>query len=306
MRRNLLLVFLVFSLVLLFSELGFSQVNEYYLVPVDLHVEQGDSSVEVDIYINTVDTINTFLVCLFAEGTSNPVLDTMLTGTMYSPTVPAFDPPSVVAAFWTKLVNPYGPPADPLFFVAHTWVNDLPPSSGLFCRMFFRVSGPGTLTFRTAVHSTAGATGMNTAYGPAAINWPSAGEVGSFSVTGPLNEFSLVPVDLRIFPCDSTVQVNVNIKTVDYRIEGIALPLFAEGTCNPVLDTVLTGGLQNAFPPAFYSPSLADHFIQRIVNPYGPPVDPMLFTVFTTDGGLLIQLRGFSAGCSLRSQVREP
>jgi len=294
MKRNLLLVLLAFSLVLLFSELGFSQVNEYYLVPVDLLIGPGDNTVEVDIYIHTIDTvgIGLFQVCLFAEGTSNPVLDTTLTGGLSDLDPSAFDSSTLLASFPTKYVNPYGPPSDPLIFMAHAFVSTVPPSNGLFCKMFFRVSGPGTLTFRTAVHSTAGSTAMLNRYGYVPINWAPAGEVGSFNVTGPLNEYSLVPVDLRIFPCDSTVQVNVNIKTVDPRIEILVVPLFAEGTCNPVLDTVLTGGLSDANPPAFYSPSLAEHFTQRYINPYGPPIDPMLFVGFTTDGGIYYPSEG--------------
>jgi hypothetical protein len=165
--------------------------------------------------------------------------------------------------------------------MAHAFVSHLPPSNGLFCRMFYKVSGLGTLTFRTAVHSTAGATGMNTAYGPVPINWPSAGEVGSFNVTGPVNEFSLVPIDLQISPCDSVVQVNINIKIEDAGSAGmvtvVIVALYAEGTSNPVLDTILTGGIGDANPPAFWAPSLVAFFTQRIVNPYGPPEDPLLF-----------------------------
>lgn len=300
MRRNLLLVLVALSLVLLFFRLGFSQVNEYSLVPVDLQIGPGDSTVEVDIHINTVDTIGLFLVCLFAEGTSNPVLDTILTGGLADFDPPAFASPSLLASFPTKMVNPYGPPSDPLIFMAHAFASHLPPSTGLFCRMFFRVSGPGTLTFRTAVHSTAGATGMNTAYGPAPINWPSAGEVGSFNVTGPVNEYSIVPIDLQISPCDSTVQVNVNIKTAYSCIYALSLPLFAEGTSNPVLDTVLTGGITSANPPAFNPPSLVAYFTIRQVNPYGPPAEPMFFGVFDGGCGINLPSRGSSSGCSIR------
>jgi len=274
MKKNLLLICLV--TLLFFSRLASAQVNEYSLVPVDLEIGPGDSTVQVDIYINTVDTIGAFLVALFAEGTSNPVLDTILTGGLADFNPPAFASPSLLVSFPTKLVNPYGPPSDPLIFFAHAFVSHLPPSNGLFCRMFYKVSGPGTLTFRTAVHSTAGATGMNTAYGPAPINWPSDGEVGSFNVTGPVNEYYLIPIDLDISPCDSTVQVNINLKTVEL-IYGFFVPLFAEGTCNPVLDTILTGGMNDANPPAFYPPSLVAGSAQRIVNQYGPPIDPMWF-----------------------------
>lgn len=284
MRRNLLLVLLVFSLALLFPELVSSQVNEYYLVPIDLGISPGDSTVQVNINIKTVELIYGFFVPLFAEGTCNPVLDTILTGGINDANPPAFYPPSLVAGSAQRIVNPYGPPLDPMWFFSYH--QEVDNDSGLWCRMFYRVSGPGTLTFRTTRTANGDTVCMFNGLGARPINWPTAGEVGNFSVIGPVNEFSLVPVDLRIFPCDSTVQVNVNIKTVAPSVEAIALPLIAEGTCNPVLDTVLTGGLQAVNPPAFYSPSLVSSFIQRIVNPYGPPVDPMLFDVFTTVGGV--------------------
>jgi len=183
MKKNLLLLVLVSSLFFLFSQLGTAQVNEYSLAPTDIKIGFGDSTVQVDIYINTLDDILAFLVPLYAEGTSNPVLDTILTGTPYNPNSPAFDPPSLVSAFSTRYVNPYGPPTDPLLFFAHNFATSLPPSSGLYCRMFYKVSGPGTLTFRTAVHSTTGAVGMwREDATRAPINWPSEVEVGSFEV----------------------------------------------------------------------------------------------------------------------------
>ncbi|HVP36129.1 MAG TPA: dockerin type I repeat-containing protein [Terriglobales bacterium] len=278
MKRNLLLVLLVFSLVFLYSESGFSQVNEYYLVPVDLHVEPGDSSVEVDIYIHTIDTvgIGLFEVCLFAEGTSNPVLDTTLTGGLSDFTPAAFDSSTLLAAFPTKIVNPYGPPSDPLFFVAHAFVSTVPPSNGLFCKMFFKVSGPGTLTFRTAVHSTAGATAMLNRYGDVPINWPAAGVVGSFMVLPPLSEYSLVPGNLKIRTCDSTVDVYIYINTLD-TMAAFKVPLFAEGTSNPVLDTAKSGGLGNPNPSTFALPSLVSGFSTKYVAPQGPPTDPLVF-----------------------------
>jgi len=184
MRINLLLIFLLLSLLLFFSRLGLAQVNEYSLVPVDLQIGPGDNTVQVNININTIEPIVAFIVPLFAEGTSNPVLDTLLTGGLWNPNPPAFDSPSLVAGFTQRIVNPYGPPADPLLFVAVSFGGPLPPSTGLYCRMFYRVSGPGTITFRTALHSTAGSVGMNRPDGSEApINWPVAGEVGSYSVT---------------------------------------------------------------------------------------------------------------------------
>src|SRR3990170_5102442 len=99
MRRSSQLVLLVFSLVLLFSQLGFSQVNEYSLVPVDIQIAPDDSTVQFNININTRDTIQLFQIPLYAEGTSNPVLDTILTGGLGDPNPPAFAPPSVVSDF---------------------------------------------------------------------------------------------------------------------------------------------------------------------------------------------------------------
>jgi hypothetical protein len=290
MRRNLLLIPVVFSLVLILSQLGFSQVNEYSLVPVNLQIGPEDSTVQVNINIKTVELLYGFYVPLFAEGTCNPVLDTVLTGGLSNANPPAFYPPSLVSGSAQRIVNPYGPPLDPIWFFSYH--QEVDNDSGLWCRMFYRVSGPGTLTFRTARTSYGDTVCMFNGLGARLINWPTAGEVGSFNVTGPPNEFSLDPVDLRIFPCDSTVQVNVNIKTVDPRVEGIALPLIAGGTCNPVLDTVLTGGLQDPFPPAFHPPSLVSQFLLQTVNPYGPPDEPMLFWVFTTDGGIINPTEG--------------
>jgi hypothetical protein len=298
MRRNLLLVLLVFSFVCLFSRLGFSQVNEYILEPVDLQVSPVDSIVQVNINIKAIDNLKFFVVPLFAEGTSNPVLDTVLTGGLSDPFPPAFDPPSLFSEFGIRIVQPYGPPANPLLFLALGYGGGEIRSgdSGLYCRMFYKVSGPGTLTFRTAIHSIGDTVGMWRDDGyKASINWPTEGQVGSFEITvgEPVNEFSLVPIDLQTCRgCDSTIQVNVNIKTVDYQIESIVVPLFAEGTCNPVLDTMLTGGVLWANPPAFYAPSLADHFTIRWVNPYGPPADPMEFVGWTTDGGIVYPSEG--------------
>jgi hypothetical protein len=298
MKRELLMVLLTFSLVLLLSGSGFSQVNEYILEPVDLQISPVDGIVQVNINIKAIDNLKYFVVPLFAEGTSNPVLDTVLTGGLSDPFPPAFDPPSLFSGFGIRIVNPYGPPADPMLFLALGFGGGEIRSgdSGLYCRMFYKVSGPGTLTFRTAIHSNGDTLFMRRLDGSKApINWPVEGQVGSFEITvgEPVNEFSLVPIDLQTCRgCDSTIQVNVNIKTVDYQIESIVVPLFTEGTCNPVLDTMLTGGLLSANPPAFYAPSLAEHFTQRYINPYGPPIDPMLFVGFTTDGGVVYPSEG--------------
>ena len=98
---------------------------------------------------------------------------------------PAFNPPSLVDNYSQKTVNPYGPPTDPLYFLAMNFgqAGIIPPASGLFCRMFYKVSGPGTLTFRTAVHSTGGSVLMNDYSGSSVpINWLPEEEVGSFNV----------------------------------------------------------------------------------------------------------------------------
>jgi hypothetical protein len=155
-------------------------------------VNPGGGTVEVDINIKIIEEygmIKVFFVPLFAEGTSNPVLDTVLTGGLMDEYPPAFYPPSLVDYFSVKAVNPYGPPTDPLYFLAVNFGQPgiIPPAKGLYCRMFYHVDGPGTLTFRTAVHSSGGPVLMNDYYGSSVpINWPPEGEVGSFEVTAVL------------------------------------------------------------------------------------------------------------------------
>ena len=293
MRRGLFLIVLTFSLALFFTNLGSAGDWEYSLVPVNLEIGPRDSTVEVDIHFYTGYRIKSFFVPLFAEGTSNPVLDTVLTGGLADTNPPAFVSPS----FWmlrTKVVNPYGPPSDPLYFLAEDSVGHAGPTWGIFCRMFYKVSGPGTLTFRTAVHSKLGAVHM-IRYEDGdtlPLNWPAEGEVGSFDVIPYTNKYSVEPVDLRIAPDGGTVQFNININTRD-TIQLFQIPLYAEGTSNPVLDTILTGGLADPNPPAFAVPSVVSDFITRYVDPYGPPSDPLLFrsedvaTPLPPDTGLL-------------------
>lgn len=281
MKKNLILVLLVSSLVLLSSQSGFSQVQEYSLVPVDLEIGPGDSTVEVDIHIVMTNRIKSFFVPLFAEGTSNPVLDTILTGGLQDTNPPAFAPPSLVKGMRTKVVDPYGPPTDPLFFMAKDSVHYVGPTTSpgrLYCRMFYKVSGPGTLTFRTAIHSTLGAVHM-IRYDDGdtlSLNWPAEGEVGSYNVVPYTNKFLLQPVDYFIAPGDSLVQFNLNIDLRD-TIASFVLPFYAEGTSNPVLDTILTGGLADTNPPGFALPSLVSGFHTKYINPYGPPTNPLLF-----------------------------
>jgi len=185
MRSCLILVLVVFSLVLLFPELVSSQVNEYYLVPVDLQISPWDNIVQVNINVRTIDLkIEQLIVPLFAEGSCNPVLDTVLTGGCTSANPHAFYPPSLAAGFTIRVVCLLTPPTAPiLFYVFDTGGGIENPTEGLFCRMFYRVSGPGTLSFRTAIHPLEGPVLMRNPTGPLPINWPAEGEVGSFELT---------------------------------------------------------------------------------------------------------------------------
>ena len=183
MKKDLLLILLTFLLVFFFSGQSLAQVNEYSLVPIDLGVSPVDSTVQVNVNVKTIEDISGFVVLLFSEGTSNPVLDTVLTGGLMSAIPPAFYPPSVAYQLGERHVNPYGPPTNPILFIAIIGFIT-PVSDGLFCRMFYKVSDPGTLTFRTAIHSEVGQICMiNTAGQSVLTNWPAEGEVGSFEVT---------------------------------------------------------------------------------------------------------------------------
>jgi hypothetical protein len=298
MRRNLLLVLLVSSLVLIFSQLGLTQVNEYSLDPVDLEVGPEDSIVQVNVNIKTVDPNVTALeLPLFAEGTCNPILDTVLTGGLSAANPPAFYAPSLVAGFTQRIVHPYGPPATPILFSVFDGGGGIvAPSEGLFCRMFYRVSGTGTLTFRTAIHPTAGPVAMYNYTGSLPINWPTEGEVGSFNVVPRVNKYYLVPVNLNVYPSGGTVEVDVNMRLFEEysAMKHFVVPLFAEGTSNPVLDTALTGGLANSCPYAFLPPSLIDcHYAWGVfVDPYGPPNDPLLFAATLSGMGVFPPANG--------------
>ncbi|HVP36128.1 MAG TPA: dockerin type I repeat-containing protein [Terriglobales bacterium] len=217
MKRNLLLILLIYSLLLLFPRVSFCQVNEFYLVPVDLQICPGcDSTVQVNININAIDYIRTVVVPLLAEGTSDPVLDTALTGGLSSANPYAFFPPSLVSDFEQRIVNPYGPPTDPMLFVAV--FGYLLPADGLYCRMFYKVSGPGTLTMRTAIHSLVDSIRVDQIDGsPASINWPAAGEVGSFSVTQLIKPRGNVN-------CDEVIGVADVVYIVSYLFRGGPIP----------------------------------------------------------------------------------
>jgi hypothetical protein len=299
MKKNLLLVFLAFSFVFIFSGQCLAQVNEYSLIPVDLEVGPGDSIVQVNVNIKTVySRVEALVLPLFAEGTCNPVLDTVLTGGLSDANPPAFDSPSLADHFIQRIVNPYGPPVDPMLFdVVTTDGGVLYPSEGLFCRMFFKVSGPGTLTFRTAIHPTAGPVAMYSfSLGSLPVNWPAAGEVGSFNVVPRVNKYYLVPVNLNIYPSGGTVEIDINMQLFEEysSIKFFVVPLFAEGTSNPVLDTVLTGGLSNPCPPGFFPPSLigCDWVWGLTVDPYGPPVNPILFAAALSGPGVFPPANG--------------
>jgi hypothetical protein len=194
-------------------------VNEYILDPIDIEISPCDSTVEVDININVVNQLTAFMVPLFAEGTSNPVLNTLLTGDIMYANPPAFAPPSLVASFTQRIVNETGPPEDPLLFVAVDFGGGIyPPAYGLFCRMFYKVSGPGTLTFRTAVHSIAGPVLMSGPYGSVHINWPDSGEVGSFEVTWQ-------DIPRGNVNCDGQINVSDVIYIINYLFKGGPSPI---------------------------------------------------------------------------------
>jgi len=177
MRRNLLLIVLAFSLVLFSSNLGVAAGVDYSLDPVALQIHPciGGGTVEVDIMINTtVPNVVAFVVPLTVSGTSNPVLNTVLTGDLLNGTPPGFVP-GIVSFFTQRIVNETGPPAQPLLFVAVDFTTGLiNPSTGLYCKMFYDVSGPGTLVFDTMTHSPAGPLPANDPNGPITVSWPSA------------------------------------------------------------------------------------------------------------------------------------
>jgi len=178
MRKNLLLIVLVFSLVLFFSKLGVAATNDYTLVGTSLTIHPcvGGGTVEIDIMINTVDdTVVAFVVPLVVGGTAGATLNTVLTGALADPDPPGpagFFAPSLVSTFTQRIVNETGPPVEPLLFVAVSFGNGLVlPSTGLYCKMFYDVTGPGTVTLDTMTHSTGGPLGMNDANGSIPVTW---------------------------------------------------------------------------------------------------------------------------------------
>jgi len=228
MRKNLLLIVLVFSLVPFFSKLGFAQVNEYGLDPVDLEIHPcvGGGAIQVDITINTIEDIQAFVVPVFVTGTAGAVLDTVLTGGLASANPPGFNPPSLVSDFTQRIVNPYGPPGDPLLFVAVSFAAPLPPSTGLYCATYWDATGPGTMIWTAASHSTGGPISMTRPDGSTAdINWTVGMEVGNFNVVREVEQAPVVtcPAYLEYFAGDL---VTVNISATDgggTAIQGIYL-----------------------------------------------------------------------------------
>ncbi len=218
MRKNLLLVVLVFSLVLFFSNLGIAQTNDFGLDPVNLEIHPcvGGGLVEVDITINTIEDIQSFVVPLAATGTSVPVLDTILTGGLGDANPVGFNAPSLVSTFTQRIVNPYGiggyAGGDPMLFVAVSFAGPLVgPASGLYCKMFYNVSGPGTLIFDTQVHSTGGPVTMTRPDASSApINWGATQTVGTFDVVRMAESAPVVT-------CPATKEVFVN-QTLDIDI----------------------------------------------------------------------------------------
>jgi len=189
MRRNLLLVVLVFSMVLFFSRLG--AANSVTIAPptpaaLQIHPCIGGGAIELDISIVTTEVnIVAVVVPIKVTGTAGAVLDTVLTGGLLSANPPAFAVPSIVSAFTQRIVNPYGIGGygliEPLLFVAVDFGAGLAtPTSGLFAKMFYNVTGPGTVIIDTMTHSTGGGLGMNNPGGATTVSW---GGPYTFNVT---------------------------------------------------------------------------------------------------------------------------
>ncbi|MCJ7498604.1 MAG: hypothetical protein MUO78_10815, partial [candidate division Zixibacteria bacterium] len=87
------------------------------------------------------------------------------------------------------------------------------------------------------------------------------------------NEYYPIGIDLTTPPCSDTgtVEIDMMVNT-ESAIACFLCCIEVTGTANPVLDTILTGGLSNSNPPAFYPPSVVNlptpPWGTRIVNPY--------------------------------------
>jgi len=231
MRRNLLLSVLVFSLVFFFSKLGFAQTNDFTLQSVDLTLCPNPSggTVEIDIMINTaVNNVVSVLAPLTVSGTAGAVLDTVLTGGLNSANPPAFLPPSLVSQFSSRIVNPYGPP---MLFVAVDFQSGIAlPMSGLFCKMFYKVTGPGTIVIDTMTHPIGGPLAMADLNGPIPVTW---GGPYVFDVTQTPEQPPVVtcPSFLDKFVNDT---ISINISATDAGgtpIQGIFLDTISPAPC---------------------------------------------------------------------------
>jgi hypothetical protein len=241
MRRNLLLVILVFSLVFFFSKLGLAD-NSMTLTGASLSIHPcvGGGAVEIDANISTTDEVVAFVLPITATGTAGAVLDTVLTGGLLDANPPAFNAPSLVSAFTQRIVNPYGiggyGGVEPMLFVAVSFTTGV-TGSGLYCKMFYNVTGPGTIVIDTMTHSTGGGFGMNDPAGPVAATW---GGPYTFNVV----REAIVPVTLN---CPAAINkfvgdvipINISATAGNTPIQGIIVPPVACGSA------VLSGSTGN-------------------------------------------------------------
>jgi hypothetical protein len=215
MRWNLLLVF-VFCVVLFSSASGL-QRNEYTLNGTNLLI-LGDSggTVQIDINIQTgIPNICWFVIPLNVSGTSNPILDTVLTGGRGDISPPGFASPSLVNPFTIRMVDPYGPP---LLFVA--WDIDVGlvfPSSGLFCRMFYKVIGAGTIVIDTMTDPETGSRiKMEDPAGPVSVYWG-----------GPYT-FNVLAIQRGDANCDGLRNISDIVYLISYLFKGGTPPRLLE------------------------------------------------------------------------------
>lgn len=199
------------SLLVVLSACALGSNNEYSLLPVDLYAAPCDTGgiVEIDIMINTAEAmILSFGLPLEVSGTANPVLDTALTGSSSNPNPPGFAPPSLAWDFTLRKVDETGPPDKPLFFFAWDGAGVPTPAYGLFCRMFYRVSGPGTMTIDTSTHPYYGQMQMGDPNGPVSVSW-----------NGPYT-FDVVRSTLGDVNQDGNVNVTDVVRLIQYLFKG--------------------------------------------------------------------------------------
>ena len=231
--RKTLIAILAFSMVLFFSQVGAAQTNDYGLDPVDLEIHPcvGGGTVNINITIDILTTVQAFVVPLEVTGTSTPVLNQALTGKVADADPPGFLPPSLVSSFTQRIVNENGIGGtggpEPLLFVAVSFAGGLAgPVAGLYCQMFYDVAGPGTIDFTTNVHSTGGAVSMVDPGGAQLpINWAANALVGTFNVVREAEQAPVLtcPAYLEYFAGDI---IPINISATDAggtAIQGIFL-----------------------------------------------------------------------------------